>query len=77
MREIGSYRLSRDIQVGSSPAIVSAFLESVQRDNIQLRVNNVQSSDGSTTFALNRAIGGDPLYVREPDLVHRGRWLVL
>jgi hypothetical protein len=55
--EIGA-RLCADLQVGPSPAIVSTFLESIRGENVQLRVNSVQSPDGNTTFTLTAPIDG-------------------
>ena len=55
--ELGA-RLCKDIQVGQSMAVVSAFLENVRGENVQLRVNNVVSPDGTSVFTLSRPIDG-------------------
>lgn len=55
--ELGA-RLCADIQVGGSSAVVSGFLEGVSGANIQIRVNSVQSPDGSSTYTLTAPIDG-------------------
>jgi hypothetical protein len=55
--ELGSL-LCADIQVGDRPAVVSAFLEGAHGAKVQLRVNNIRSPDGHTTFTLNAPIEG-------------------
>jgi hypothetical protein len=55
--DVGSL-LCADIHVGDSPAVVSAFLEGVRGTKVQLRVNNIRSPDGRTTFTLKAPIEG-------------------
>ena len=51
--------LCSDVQVRNTQTVVSAFLESVHAEKVQLRVNNVRSLDGRTTFTALRIEGID------------------
>jgi hypothetical protein len=55
--EIGSL-LCEDIQLGRMPAVISAFLEDVRGEKIQLRVNNVLSQDGHSIITLKVPVDG-------------------
>lgn len=71
--EIGA-RLCGDIMLGNQPAVISAFLEGVRGDKVQLRVNSIQSPDGRSTFTLKAPIEGVAYTPGNVVWVDRQKW---
>jgi hypothetical protein len=71
--EVGA-KLCLDVQFQNKPVVVTGFLESVRGEKIQIRVNNVRSADGRSSYDGRLPIDGVEYTPGNVVWANRGNW---